>query len=243
MATGTLEQRVSALEQKIGGDEDQVTRILVVQDRSGSMGSRVEETITGFNEYLEDLAGDDSDEAYLTLIQFNTTYTVVEESTPVDEVEPLTDKTYKPSGGTALLDAVGRGITDLQDELEDDERALVIIMTDGMENSSREYSADAVKKLIKRCECKGNWTFVFLGASQDSWTGGDLLGLRKNQTVFYGGDAHSHGLAFASLSGTTRGYRGGQSASLSDMGAATADNLAKEGGSVKKETTTSGSER
>jgi hypothetical protein len=229
--TQEIEKRIERLEKKVGLTK--TTRILVIQDKSGSMYSRQNETITGFNEYLEDLQKDDSDEAFLTLIQFNVRYDTVIEADPVDKVEPLTSATYTPSGGTALFDAVGRGITDLKKELEDGERALVIIMTDGMENSSSEYTSDSIKSLVKDCEKKDNWTFVFLGAGQSAWSGGKSLGLGRRQSVFYGEDAFSHDTAYAGLSQMTSQLRGGTSMSSAAPGEDVSQTMASLGADVQ----------
>lgn len=231
----SIEDRLDAIEAKLN-DTNQTTHILAIQDKSGSMWSRQKETISGYNEYLEDLQSDKADEAFLTQVQFNRNYYVIEEETPIQDAEPLNESTYSPSGGTALLDAVGRAITTLRRTLSKDERAFVIIMTDGEENSSSEYTRADIKSLIKSCEREGNWTFTFLGAGQDSWAGGDMLGLRRNQQVHYGGNAHNHTLAFAGLTATTRGYRGGQSASVMDAGAEVSNLMAKDGAEVELET-------
>lgn len=230
-----LEERVAKLEDDGVKGIKRVSRILIIQDTSGSMWSRRDETISGYNEYLEDLKNDDADEAYLTLIQFNVNYYVIEEETPINRAKNLTKSKYYPEGGTALLDAVGRGITELQNQLKDDERAFVIIMTDGLENRSKEYSKSAVQSLIRSCEREGNWTFTFLGAGQESWSGQSMLGLRRNQAAFYGNDAHSHQVAFASLASTTRSYRGGMQGQMVAPGATVSNLMAEEGASVQLE--------
>lgn len=225
----TLEDRVKAIESKLN---KQTTRVLVIQDKSGSMGNRVSETIDGYNEYINGLKSDDSDDAYLTLVQFDNQYEVIEEGKPVADLIPLNNDTYSVRGATALLDAVGRGISDLKKEMHKGERALVVIMTDGGENASREYSKHAVNDLIASCEKDGNWTFIFLGAGQDAWSGGDLLGLRRNQAVFYGNDGHSHQSAYSSLGGMTKGFRRGAGMAVAASGTVTSDLMAQEGTSV-----------
>ncbi len=231
----TVKKRLDRIEKELGlkSKKTQTTRILVVQDRSGSMQSRVKETISGFNEYVDDLAQDNSDEAFLTLVQFDDEYLVTEEDTPVAKVKSLNEDTFVPRGMTALLDAVGRGITDLKKRMNDDDRALVVIMTDGGENSSSEYTRDQIQKMIRDCEKEGNWTFVFLGAGTDSWSGGSMLGLRRNQGVFYGADSHSHGVAYKGLAATTTSLRSGTSMSSVDPGLATASVMSSLGADVQ----------
>lgn len=227
--------RLDRIEEHLGINKPTATRILIIQDKSGSMYSRRDETISGFNEYVESLQRDDSDEAFLTLIQFDTRYQVVEESKPVKDVKSLTRETYAPNGGTALLDAVGKGLNSLKKELKKGERALVVIMTDGMENSSSEYSRDAIKKMISDLEEKGNYTFIFMGAGTDSWSGGELLGLRRTQTVWYGQDSFSHGVGYRGLAATTSGLRSGTSMSNSEIGTMTSEAMSELGADVELE--------
>lgn len=229
MSKKSIEERLEFVEDALRTRDTLTTRVLVIQDRSGSMGSRIPQTISGYNEYVGDLANDKSDEAFLTLVQFDDRYEVKEESTPVAKVKSLDEDTFVPRGMTALLDAVGKGITEFKRTLGKDDRAFVVIMTDGGENSSREWTSRQVSDLIRECEDTERFTFVFLGAGQDSWSGGQLLGLRRNQSSFYGENANDHKVAFASLSSTTRSYRG-SGAMVMDSAGATVSNLMAEGG-------------
>ena len=168
-------------------------------------------------------------------MQFDDRYEVKEDNTPVARVEGLSESTYVPRGMTALLDAVGRGVTDLKGKLRSNERALVVIMTDGIENYSKEYTKQRVTELIRSCEDTGRWTFVFLGAGQDSWQGGQMLGLRRAQTVHYGEDAHTHGLTYSSLGAMTSQLRGGKNLAMANAGTVTSDVLREKGGNVELE--------
>jgi uncharacterized protein YegL len=230
-----LESSVEKLKARLEGTR--TTRILVVQDKSGSMGDRRKETISGFNEYLEGLQEDKSDKAYLTLIQFDTSSKTVYEAMPVDKVEPLSNRTYVPMGGTALLDAVGQGLTSLERQMNEGDRALVVIMTDGEENSSWNWSRSKVQSKISELEEEDRYTFVFMGAGKNAWTGGDMLGLRRQQSVFYGESAHTHSLAYAGLSGMTSGLRGGTQMKNEASGTVTSAAIADLGGEVEQEPT------
>lgn len=230
----TLEERIDALENKVRG-KTLTTRILVIQDRSGSMCDRVSETISGYNEYVGDLANDDSDEAFLTLIQFDDRYEVKEESTPVAKVQTLNQETFVPRGMTALLDAVGKGLTEFKQTVGKDDRAFVVIMTDGIENVSREWNSSKVAALIHECEDTGRFTFTFLGAGQDSWSGGRLLGLNRNQAAFYGGSTFDQSSAFKSMTTTTRRYRGSEAQAMAATGATVSNLMAEEGAEVELE--------
>lgn len=237
MSKKSIDERLAYVEDALKMRDTLTTRVLVIQDRSGSMGSRIPQTISGYNEYIGDLANDHSDEAFLTLVQFDDRYEVKEESTPVAKVNPLGEDTFVPRGMTALLDAVGKGITEFKRTLGKDDRAFVVIMTDGGENASREWTSSQVSDLIRECEDTDRFTFIFLGAGQDSWSGGQLLGLRRNQTSFYGENANDHKVAFASLSSTTRRYRGSGAMTMEAPGATVSSLMANEGAEVELETT------
>jgi hypothetical protein len=229
----SVEERLSALEDKVG--TKLTTRVLIIQDKSSSMGSRVKETIDGYNEYISALADDDSDKLYLTLVQFDHEYEIVENGAPIDKVEPLDRERYQVRGSTAMLDAIGRGINELRNDMDKGDRAFVVIMTDGEENSSSEFSRKDINKLIDKCEEEGNWTFTFLGAGRDAWQGGEMIGLRRNQGAFYGSGAKEHGIAFDSLATTTSNYRSSNAMAAAATGTATSRLMAEEGAEVRED--------
>lgn len=228
-----IEDRLAALEAKV--DTKQITRALVIQDKSSSMGGRVKQTIDGYNEYISSLKDDDSDELFLTLVQFDHEYSVVEDGTPIDKVEPLDHKRYQVRGSTAMLDAIGRGINGIKNDMDKGDRALVVIMTDGEENSSTEFDTKAINKLIDKCEKDGNWSFVFLGAGRDAWQGGQSIGLRRGQSVFYGEDGHSHETAYAGLSGMTSSLRSSNVTAMASTGASISNIMSEKGADVELE--------
>lgn len=212
----SMNERLEALEKAVFGEDDKkyVTQIAVVQDRSTSMRPLIDSTISGFNEYVESLQKDDSDEAYLTLIQFDTFYETVYSNKPIADVPKLDRNSYQVRGMTALYDAVGRAITELprmgQSGLT---RYLVVVMTDGDENSSREFSGKEVKALIEEKEATGDWTFVFLGAGVEKWVGHEL-GIRDANTFSYARTAPAHAQTYTGMATATSALRssaGGQS--------------------------------
>lgn len=230
--TKSLEERIDALEKKVGG-KTLTTRVLVIQDRSGSMVDSISETISGYNEYVDNLAKDDSDEAFLTLVQFDDRYEVKEENTPVKKVKALDETTFVPRGMTALLDAVGKGVSEFKRTLGDKDRALVVIMTDGGENASREWNKQRVAKLIRDCEDTDRFTFLFLGAGQDSWGGYQQLGLRRNQAVAFGNTPFEKEAAYSALTSTTRGFRSSGAMVMDHSGEAVADAMFEAGAEVQ----------
>ncbi len=152
--------------------KDRFTRIAIILDRSGSMESCKESTVAGFNEFLRtqrELPG----EAAVKLVQFDDQYETVFDKSLRDCPE-LNQNTFVPRGSTALLDAQGRTIVELGQELAalpEDERPSKVIMvtiTDGLENASKNYTLEQIAAMIKEQRDKYNWDFVFLGANQDA---------------------------------------------------------------------------
>jgi hypothetical protein len=192
------------------------TSINIVLDRSGSMGNLVTDTIGGVNHFIEEqqkLPG----EAYLSLALFNTDYTLLHDAVPLKAVPRLTDVTYRPAGGTALFDAVGHTINATGAKLaampegERPERVIFVIMTDGEENSSREFTGEQVKAMIAHQQDVYNWDFVFLGAGLDAMKGAEQMGVRAAQAHVYYASPQGTDAAFRGVSRGVGSYRGGQS--------------------------------
>ena len=150
-----------------------LTEIAYILDRSGSMQSMQEPAVTAFNEFIKlqlDVPGD----ARLTLIQFDDAYEVAVAARPVQNVEQLTAATYVPRGSTALLDAIGRTIKDIdarlqaQPEAERPGKVIFAIFTDGEENASRTFTAQHINDLIRLYRDEKGWEFLFLAANQDA---------------------------------------------------------------------------
>ena len=159
--------------------------LIVILDESGSMCNVKNDTIGGFNTFLEThqkLPG----EALLTLIKFDSEYDIVHNGVDVRSVEPLNKDTYTPGGMTALLDAVGRAIDEVgkrYDNAKEEEKpgkVIFLITTDGEENSSKEYKLEAVKEKIQRRQTENEWEFIFMGANQDAWRTGGSMGIASN---------------------------------------------------------------
>ena len=195
------------------------TEIVVVADKSGSMNTVQRDAIGGYNTLLTEQQAESADEAYITLILFDTTYTVGDRM-PVKDAVPLSEETYRPSGGTALLDALGRAITETGSRLaalSEDERpdqVIVAIITDGEENSSREHSKAQIKKLIEHQQEKYDWKFVYLGANQDAFVEAHGLGIDRKKGLV---------ASYKSTSVGTRQAYGGASRGISRMRKSKAD--------------------
>lgn len=163
------------------------TEVAVIIDKSGSMVTKAADVIGGFNQYLQDLKkGDQAESMTMSVTLFDTTVKKLYRSTSLKDIQKLSNNTYKPGGNTSLLDAIGQTLSDLGTAAEDS-RVLVVIMTDGQENSSREYQRDTVKQMIKEREAKGNWTFVFMGADIDAFGEAAGIGIAAANTLSHQG--------------------------------------------------------
>lgn len=143
-----------------------ITEIVYVGDMSGSMAGLTNDTIKGFNGFI-DTQKKEPGEAYVTVALFNTTVKVIAERQNIQDVPALTTREYQAQGGTALIDAVGSTLTRLEKNPPKG-RVLFVVDTDGEENASREYTTFQVKSQIERLT-KAGWGFVFLGANDSQW--------------------------------------------------------------------------
>jgi len=193
------------------------THITVILDRTGSMESIRDDTIGGFNAFLKQQKAEPGT-ATLTLVQFDSQdpYEVVHRFMPIVEVTELTRDTYVPRASTPLLDALGRGINDVEkclNDLHEDDRpskVVVVVVTDGQENSSQEFRKDQIEKMVQEKTEKSAWQFVFLSA--DLAAIGDALsvGISADSVLLYEKSGEGSSDAWASLSRRTSDYRSSQ---------------------------------
>jgi uncharacterized protein YegL len=155
----------------------------VILDKSGSMNSKVQDVIGGFNLYISELAKEPAVEYGFTLTLFDTAVAMKYNSVPLAQVAKLDESSYRPSGNTALLDAIGNTVQTVNSAGFD--KIITVIMTDGEENSSREWTLQGIRELVRSKESVGNWTFVFLGANLDAFTQGTNLGMATLNSVRY----------------------------------------------------------
>ena len=192
------------------------TRVFVVQDKSGSMNDRRAETISGFNEYVDTLDEQAEGEVLLSLIQFDTTVHNVFVNKSIEDVEDLSPSDFVPGGMTALRDGVGRAISLAEKSVGEKDKVLVVIMTDGGENSSREYTHEAILKQIEG-KRKDGWEFVFMGAGEEAWNAGRLVfggAIPDAHVLNYSAiDHHDHQRGYSMIAASTVNLtRGGTSA-------------------------------
>jgi hypothetical protein len=187
-----------------------IRHIEIVLDRSGSMQAVKEDTEGGLKAFLAEQAAAPGTTT-VSLRQFDDRYETVYEMVPLADVP---DYTLRPRGNTALLDAVGKTITTLGEALaampEDDRpgEVVLVILTDGLENASREWSRDQVKAAITRQADDYQWRFVFLGADQDAFAAAGGMGIAVASTLSYGSDHTEAAMASAGAM-VTRGTRSG----------------------------------
>lgn len=168
--------------------KESLTDITVVLDRSGSMASIADDTIGGFNKFLASQKAVPG-EAIFSLHQFDDEYETVIDAKPIQQAKELDNKTFVPRGWTALLDAVGRSITSTgnrlskMDEPNRPGKVVFVIITDGHENSSKEFTHQKIKEMISHQRDVYKWEFVFIGADQDAFAVGTQIGVAGGNTL------------------------------------------------------------
>jgi len=199
-----------------------LTELVFILDRSGSMGGLESDTVGGFNSMLQKQKAEPG-ECRITTVLFDHEYEILHDRIDLRAVSNITEQEYFVRGNTALLDAVGKTINKIggvQKRTASEFRAdkvLFVITTDGMENSSREFSYDDIKSMIERQKEKFNWEFIFLGANIDAVEVAGRFGIAGDRAQNFHNDSDGVALNYAVLSETLSAYRCAPSdASLSD---------------------------
>jgi len=188
------------------------TQIVCVLDRSGSMATIIEDAIGGFNEFLSKQKELD-DDATITVVLFDDRYEMLYDNVSVKEAKSLTRNEWSPRGTTALYDAIGKTINNvesshkkmLNENLPD--KVLFVIVTDGLENASREFKHDTIKSLISKKEKESNWKFLYLAADQDAFDVGTSFSVSGGNTFNYTNTSDGNKNMFNKLSSATKLYR------------------------------------
>lgn len=194
------------------------TAIMLLVDRSGSMQSIKTDAEGGVNAFIADQAKAD-DRRTIRVAQFNHDYVLVHESLDAKNAPRFA---LSPGGNTALLDAMGRSITEFGEELAalpEEQRpgtVIVAIMTDGMENWSQEYSWDAIKKMVLHQEENYGWQIIYLGANQDAIEVGGRLGIRRDRSMSYSASSVGTRSGLAAMGGYVAQAAGGQSVGFTE---------------------------
>ena len=187
-----------------------LTEIVFILDRSGSMVE--DDTVGGFNAMVEKQKKEPG-EALLSAVLFSDDSRVLYDRTDIRKVEPMTDRQYRVGGCTALLDAIGgavRHIANVHKYAREEDRpgkTIFVITTDGMENASRAYSYDEVRRMVKHEQEKYGWEFLFLGANMDAISAARSFGIREDSAVRYRCDGAGTALNYSVVSETVARVR------------------------------------
>ena len=184
-----------------------LTELVFILDRSGSMAGLETDTIGGFNAMLEKQRREEGN-AYLSAVLFNNNSTVLYDRADIKRVEPMTERQYFVGGCTALLDAIGGAVHHIGNihkyarEEDRPHKTVFVIITDGMENASRRYTYDEVRRMVELQREKYGWEFLFLGANMDAISAARRFGIREDRAVRYECDARGTQLNFEVVSET-----------------------------------------
>ena len=191
-----------------------LTELVFILDRSGSMGGLEKDTIGGFNAMIEKQRGEPG-EAFVSTVLFDNQCDVIHDRVSIRKLPMLTEKEYYVRGCTALLDAVGSAIHHIGNvhkyarEEDRPEKTLFVITTDGMENASRRYSYDQVHEMITRQKEKYGWEFLFLGANIDAAREAARFGITQEHAVNYHADSKGTAVIYEAVGEAVRNVRSG----------------------------------
>ena len=200
------------------------TLVAFLLDRTGSMAACKDETIKGFNGYIDKLRKNKNGEMRFTLTQFDSiAVDIIHDAEPLEKVRKLNNDTYKPRAGTPLYDAIGKTIRATEQSAGSKYKVLFVTLTDGKENASSEWNEKTIKELIKEKENKNHWTFVHIGVGANGWDAAHRMsvGTRSAANVLNINIADT-GETYSRMACMTRGF----SADLSNV-AESATNLWK----------------
>jgi hypothetical protein len=179
------------------------TEIVCIVDRSGSMSSIRDDAIGGFNNFLIEQQKEPG-KATMTIILFDHEYQVVCSGKPVEDCKPFNTSTYVPRGSTALLDATGKAINEMNQR--NPKKAIIVILTDGQENSSQEFTKQQIKAMISDCEGKG-YAVIYLSADANAFEDGKSFGLSPNNITTFTKDQRGANVGTMAASYAIQDYR------------------------------------
>ena len=189
-----------------------LTEMVFILDKSGSMSGLEADTIGGFNSMIEKQKKEEG-EALVSTVLFSNSSRVIHDRVDLQKIEPMTDRQYYVGGCTALIDAIGDAIHHIGNvhkyarEEDRPEHTIFIITTDGMENASRHYTSDEVKAMVNRQKEKYGWEFLFLGANIDAVETASHFGIAEDRAVTFINDRAGQALNYAEVSEAVRTVR------------------------------------
>ena len=184
--------------------KNDITELVFILDRSGSMGGLEKDTIGGFNSMLEQQKKEKG-RCYVTTVLFDHEICVLHDRVDIEKLSPMTDEDYQVRGCTALIDAIGSTVKRIESihryaRKEDvPAHTMFVITTDGLENASKEYSADKVRKMIEDKK-KDGWEFLFIGANIDAVGTAKGFGISADRAVNYHADSRGTGVLYGCVS-------------------------------------------
>ena len=191
-----------------------LTELVFILDRSGSMAGLESDTIGGFNALIEKQKKQEGD-AFVSVVLFDHESEVIYDRVDLKKIEPMTDRQYFVRGCMALLDAIGGAVHHIGNvhkyAREEDRpgKTLFVITTDGLENASRRYGADEVRRMVKRQQEEHGWEFLFLGANIDAVSTASHFGIRPDRAVRYNSDREGTALNYQVVSEAVCSVRAG----------------------------------
>lgn len=189
-----------------------ITELVFILDRSGSMAGLEDDTIGGFNAMIEKQKAIEG-EVIVSTVLFDNRFEVIHNRKPLAAIEPLTSKDYYVKGTTALLDAIGRSLSKIHhlhhtlDEETKPNQVMFVIMTDGKENASREFNYKKIRGWIDRLSEEEAWEFIFLGANINAFEEGKRFGMRRDRVANYHADKEGTNLNYTVISDAVTQYR------------------------------------
>ena len=191
--------------------QNSITELVFILDRSGSMAGLEQDTIGGFNTMIEKQKAQEG-ECRVTTVLFDHELLTLHDRVPLRDIAPLTDSDYTVRGCTALIDAIGATVTKIEGihrylRREDvPANVMFVITTDGLENASKEYAADQVRKMIEKHKKQG-WEFLFIGANIDAVETAKHFGIAKDRAVNYHADKKGTSVVFNAVSSAVGAMR------------------------------------
>ena len=189
-----------------------LTEMVFILDRSGSMAGLEADTIGGFNSMIAQQR-EEQGEALVSTVLFDNESEVLHDRVPLDRIAPMTRAQYRVRGCTALIDALGSAIHHIGNvhkyarEEDVPEHTVFVITTDGMENASHRYTADQVRDMVKRQKEKYGWEFLFLGANIDAVSTAARYGIAEDRAANFRNDAKGQALVYEAMSGAVASVR------------------------------------
>ncbi len=189
-----------------------LTEIVFILDRSGSMAGLEGDTVGGFNAMVEKQKKEPG-EALISTVLFADRHELLHDREPLEKIEPMTERQYQVGGCTALLDAIGwtvHHVSQIHRYAREEDRpgkTVFVITTDGMENASRRYGYEEVRRMVKHEQEKYGWEFLFLGANMDAIAAARRFGIREDRAVRYACDSAGTRLNYEVVGETVACFR------------------------------------